>query len=465
MKILKNIGYLFITTVLITSTSCKKTLEIEPKQNIDATNALNTIDDIKSAVTGLYGLMGSGALYGNNFNILAELQGSDDYISWRGTFQSFRQVANKNMTTDNADVLRTWTSSYRAIILANNILDRLKTIEPSNTLDKGEAYFVRGTLYFELVRYYALPYSDGATTTHLGVPIVNTPVYDETQASVKTPRSTVEQVYAQAEADLLQAITLLPESNDKRATKYTAMAFLSRLYLQKAGTAGAGNASLIKARDYANQVISANVYALNPLVTIAFKNRNSSESIFEIQQNNQNNAGDANDGLTTFYASLPGSVGRADIRLLAAFVDLYEDDDDRKKLLTYIGTGARPGNTYTAKWTDFGQNLPVIRLAEMYLTRAEANFRLGTSIGDTPVNDVNKIRERAHASTLGAVTLNDITNERALELAFEGSRIHDLKRLKKDTGDFPYNDPALVFPIPDREIKASNGVLVQNPSY
>lgn len=465
MKILKNIGYLLITTVLITSTSCKKTLEIEPKQNIDATNALNTIDDIKSAVTGLYGLMGSGALYGNNFNILAELQGSDDYISWRGTFQSFRQVSNKNMTTDNADVLRTWTSSYRAIILANNILDRLKTIEPSNTLDKGEAYFVRGTLYFELIRYYALPYSDGSTTTHLGVPIVNTPVYDETQASAKTPRSTVEQVYAQAEADLLQAITLLPTTNDKRATKYTAMAFLSRLYLQKAGTAGAGNANLIKARDYANQVINSNAYALNPLVTIAFKNRNSSESIFEIQQNNQNNAGDANDGLTTFYASLPGSVGRADIRLLAAFVDLYEDDDDRKKLLTYIGTGARPGNTYTAKWTDFGQNLPVIRLAEMYLTRAEANFRLGTSIGDTPLNDVNKIRERAHASTLGAVTLNDITNERALELAFEGSRIHDLKRLKKATGDYLYNDPALVFPIPDREIKASNGVLVQNPSY
>lgn len=462
MKMIKKITYLFAATLVLAGTSCKKTLDIQPQQNIDANVALQNIDDVKSAVTGLYGLMGNGALYGTNLNVLSELQGSDNYVSWRGTFQSYRQIANKNIVADNADVLRTWTNSYRAIILANNIIDKLNTIDPSNTKEKGEAYFVRGALYFELVRFYGLPYINGATNSQLGVPIVTSTVYNEAQASAKTARSTVEQVYAQAEADLLKAATFLPTVNDKRLTKYAAMAFLSRLYLQKAGTAATGDANLVKARDYAHQVISSNAFGLNPLVTIAFNNRNSAESIFEIQQNDQNNAGTSNDGLTTFYASLPGSVGRADIRLLAAFVNQYEATDDRKTLLTYIGTGARPGNTYTAKWTDFGQNIPVVRLAEMYLTRAEANYRLGTTIGNTPLDDVNLVRARAKATPFTTLTsLDNITNERALELAFEGLRIHDIKRLKKSSGSFAYNDRLLVFPIPDREIKANN-LLVQN---
>lgn len=461
MKKLKNIGYI-VTVTMVLFASCKKTLEIQPQQNIDAQVALQNMDDVKSAVTGLYGLLGNGALYGNNLNIFSELQGSENYVSWRGTFQSYRQIANKNIVADNADVLRTWTNAYRAIILANNILEKLKTIDPNNTTEKGEAYFVRGTLYFELVRYYGLPYVNGTTNTQLGVPIVTSAVFNEDQASAKTARSTVEQVYAQAEADLIQASNLLPSRNEKRASKYSAMAFLARLYLQKAGTASIGNDNLIKARDFANQVISSNLYSLNPLVTIAFNNRNSAESIFEIQQNEQNNAGTSNDGLTTFYASLPGSVGRADIRILSSFVNSYATTDDRRALQIYIGTGARPGNFYTSKWTDFGQNIPVVRLAEMYLIRAEANFRLGTVIGQTPLQDVNLIRNRAKATPFTTIsTLDDITNERVLELAFEGSRIHDLKRLKKPSGTFNYNDKLLVFPIPDREIKA-NDLLIQN---
>ena len=61
-------------------------------------------------------------------------------------------------------------------------------------------------------------------------------------------------------------------------------------------------------------------------------------------------------------------------------------------------------------------------------------------------------------------------NERFIELAFEGQRIHNLKRLHLPTihptnGTFEWNDNKLVFPIPQREIDATNGVLVQNPGY
>ncbi|MDQ3844722.1 MAG: RagB/SusD family nutrient uptake outer membrane protein, partial [Bacteroidota bacterium] len=62
-------------------------------------------------------------------------------------------------------------------------------------------------------------------------------------------------------------------------------------------------------------------------------------------------------------------------------------------------------------------------------------------------------------------TLETVLKERIYELAFEGVRIHDIKRLRLSAGAFAWNDPKLVFPIPQRDIDASEGVLVQNPGY
>jgi hypothetical protein len=102
----------------------------------------------------------------------------------------------------------------------------------------------------------------------------------------------------------------------------------------------------------------------------------------------------------------------------------------------------------------------------MYLVRAECNQRLGTSIGDTPVNDYNMVHERAGLTGKGSVTLDDILLERRLELAHEGFKLHDMKRLKLSVGSLPYNDPKLVYPIPAREI-AANPVIAeqQNEGY
>jgi hypothetical protein len=170
--------------------------------------------------------------------------------------------------------------------------------------------------------------------------------------------------------------------------------------------------------------------------------------------------------MATFYASLPG-IGRADVRIDAGFVNSYNANDTRKKLWYYTGTGARPGNQYSAKWTSFSQNLPVIRLAEMYLIRAETNLRLNTTIGDTPANDLAKIRNptRVGLPIIASPTLEDVLRERILELAFEGVRIHDIKRLRGKTGTFEWNSDLLVFPIPAREVNASNGLIEQNPGY
>ena len=450
---------LMIVFLATLTTSCNDKLDFEPRQNIDATTALETSSDIRSAVIGAYSIMGGGALYGTNLNILPELLGSDDYVRWVGTFQSYRQVANRAMLPNNADVTRTWVQAYSAINNVNNVLENLDKVSDATEKStfEGEALWVRGIMHFELVRLYALPYNNATpgTNSQLGVPISAAAVKSEEGAAVKGKRNTVEEVYTQVLADLTSAIAKLPEDNGVRADKYTALAFRSRVYLAMGKYA--------EALADANTIIANPRFRLSATLESVFSNKRTAEALFEIEQNDQNNAGTSNDGLTTFYASLVG-IGRADLRVLPAFRNLYSATDARGKDLIYTGVGARPGNLYTGKWKTFGQNIPVIRLAEMYLTRAECNFRLGTAVGSTPLADVNTVRTRSGAAPLAAVTLSAILLERQLELAFEGSRIHDLKRNKASSGAFAYESPLLVFPIPEREIRA-NSELVQNPGY
>lgn len=442
-------------------TSCKKALDVDPKQTIDAGTALQNDQDVNSLVVGGYSLMGGGSLYGTNLIMMPDLSGGDGTCTWRGTFQSPRQITNKTMTRDNADASLIWTNAYDVINTANITLNSLSIVKDADLQQqlKGEALFMRGIMHFELVRLFGLPWGATPDNSQLGVVIKTKPTNNETDAFEKIPRSTVKQVYDLVIADLTEAVSLLPEENDKRVTKYAALAFLSRVYLQQENYAGALAA--------ANEVIESGYFKLNASVSAVFSNKNTAESIWEIEQNEQNNAGTANNGMATFYASLPG-IGRADVRITASFVNnSYPANDLRKSEWYYIGTGARPGNTYCGKWKSFSQNLPVIRIAEMYLTRAEANIRLGSTVGATPGDDLAQIKNSIRTNTVAPAnpTLDDIISERLIELAFEGQRIHNLKRLKLGTGSYAWDADELVFPIPQREVDATSGVIVQNPGY
>ncbi len=446
---------MLVTLLASTFTSCDKKLDIEPMQSVDALTALESDQDFQSAVVGAYSILGEGSLYGTNLIILPELLANSSYCAWAGTFQSYRQVGTKTMVASNAEATRTWIAAYRAINIANTVLAQSNKITDTDlrTQLEGESLFIRGIMHFELVRMYGLPYSAGAN--NLGVPINLVAVDTPDEAATLGARKTVGEVYTQVITDLNQAYDKLPEENGTRADKYAAKAFLSRVYLQMANYAAA--------RDAANDVIANSEATLAATVTVPFTNRNSAESLFEIQQNDQNNAGTSNDGLATFCASIPG-IGRADLYLSTTFVNSFESTDTRRRDLIYIGTGARPGRNYTGKWTSFSQNIPVVRLAEMYLTRAECNLRENTTVGATPAADLATVRNRAGASVIANPTVANILQERNFELFMEGSRIHDFKRTQTATGLYLYNDPKLVFPIPEREVDA-NTALVQNPGY
>ena len=232
-----------------------------------------------------------------------------------------------------------------------------------------------------------------------------------------------------------------------------------------------------KALDYSNIAIGNSDISIIPL-TQDFNTDAKGTRLFVIDQTQNNNTGTTNDGLTTFYGcdpEIPGSAGRGDVSINTAFRGRYETTDTRRSILIYDGT-CNKASRRSGKWRDPYKNIPIIRLAEMHLTRAECNFRLGSSIGASPETDIALIRTRANATAIvGSVTLDDILNERELELAFEGHRIHDFRRTNKyyytafDDNDVPtdssfYTEDKFVMPIPQVEIN-SNPSLVQNSYY
>lgn len=454
---MKKIYIILLTAVL---GACAGELDLKPQQSLAEEVAMSSDANIKKALLGAYdGLSGYnanlagpsfGSLWGGDLALYSELLASDGEISWVGTFNEPREVFGKRMLTNNAYIRNNWTGGYYTINICNNILASIDNVnEEDQDQVKGEALFIRGAVYFDLVRFFAQPYSAGNVGSNMGVPIVLEPTKGVT-AETQKARSTVAQVYAQVLDDLMEAESLLPETNDVFASKSVAAAVLSRVYLSMDDFANA--------RDAANRVIESGNYELTGTYAEAFNNaENSTEDVFAMQTNAQ----DGNNNMQLYW-SIPDFGGRdGDVEVNDKHLDMYENGDERLDLF-YEGNGA----IRSGKWRDQFTVLPVIRLAEMHLTRAEANFRLGTVVGDTPLNDINLIRSRVSLTdlTAGELTLDAIVMERKLELAHEGSGIHDLKRLKGSADGFAYNANAMVFPIPVRETNA-NPNLEQNPGY
>lgn len=463
---------IYIVIAILTLGSCAKELEIEPKQSLSENIALSNDQNVRKAILGAYDAMGGyngylqanvGHLWGGDIFLYSELMASDGELLWTGTFNTLKEIYGKQMLVNNANILAQWTGGYNTINICNNVLDALDVVDASKRDNvKGDALFIRASAYFELVRFFAKPYTAGNTTTNMGVPLILTPNRSVTADSY-VARATVEQVYQQIVADLTAAETLLPdvniddasdENNNERkfymATKTAAAAILSRVYLAMEDFA--------KARDAADRVIQSQLYELESNYADAFNNSetNSSEDIFAMQVNDQ----DGNNSMIIYFA-IPTLGGRGDVKITQKHLDLYEDGDERLDMFYFLTPGWRSG-----KWTNQFGNVSVVRLAEMYLTRAEANFRLGSSIGATPAEDINLIRDRVGLDPIddADLTLDIILHERKVELAHEGSAIHDIKRLRGEADGLDYDDDHMVFPIPIREINI-NPNLKQNDGY
>jgi len=445
------IGFLLIFLLA----SCEKNLDINPTQSIDETQALKSSSDVEAALVGAYSDLGNADVYGGALFVRSELLGnSPSEINWSGTYQTMTQIFNKLIPVDNTDVRDTWGNSYKTINDINNVLDAIDIVlDTKKDRVEGEAKFIRGSLYFDLVRLYAKAWNDGDPASNDGVPVVLTPTRAPLTEKDQPARATVAQVYAQVISDLTEAEGLLPEDNGFFASKYSAAAMLSRVYLQKGDYANAAAA--------ASRVIESQVFALTPTYAEAFPFDalnttavvgNTTEDVFAIQVT-------ATQGVNSFNTYF-SPLGRGDIDINPDYLAQFEAGDDRLNI--YYDDGS----IRTGKFDMFYSAVHIIRLAEMYLTRAEANFREGTAVGDTPENDINTLRARVNlpAYVAADLTLDLILTERNHELAFEGLTLGDKKRTEISVGPLPWNSPKLIFPIPDRERKV-NPNLTQNEGY
>jgi len=464
-----------ILMLLSVVAACNDKLDLKPQQSIDAGTALNSVENIRTTLVGAYLQARSASIFGSQFNEFSELLAATSDLSFIGTYSQPREIIQKEISITNSYIEGCWIEAYGLTNICNTLLDAktLTVIEDPEvrSLVEGEAKFLRGWVIFEITRLFGLPYQPGVDNNQPGVPIVLTPTWDATDA-VEVARSTVEECYDQAISDLLSARNLLPEENGVYATKYAASAILARLYLQQARFADAATE--------ANNIIESGLFSLEDHPLKPFNITGTSpEVIFALENNIASNT----PWLTVMYGSLNG-MGRGDYDIQPGFLTKFDVSDLRGMLqidtepsytiadinmMYYIGVGTilNSGGINTAKWGDYYANIPLIRLAEMYLIRAEANFENGgATIGpNTPTDDINLIRARSEAPLYTEdVTREQIRTERYLELCWEGHRLHDLKRWHSNIGSLQYNAGNLILPIPFREMQV-NSLLVQNPWY
>ena len=470
---MKNIFKYTLPTIILIMVmgGCEDKLSLQPPQSLPDELALSSEENVLRVMVGAYAALGDGAIMGGNVLFFSELLAADDEIVFTGTYSTPNEVFNKAILTTNSDVRDAWLEGYNTINIVNNVLKAIEdgVIEDASiaSITQGESLFIRGLIYFELVKFFGLPYSDGNAATNLGVPIVTEPTSAINESSY-VKRATVQEVYTQAITDLSDAVSLLPAYNDEFATSVAAHSVLARIYMQMG--------QYQNALDATNAAFTAasSDYDLSSNYENAFnRDANSIEDVFSMQVTNT----DGTNWMQLYY-SAEQYGGRGDLEVLAKHPGFYDPAD---LILAFHYIDPTTADTRVGKWRDNNTNVGVIRMAELYLNRAECNFRISGSSASVDA-DINILRARANLINITVTDLNQIFLERKLELAHEGQAIHDFKRtqgayymldpgagLVVATGDglvdgFAYDASELIFPIPDREMQA-NSNLVQNNGY
>jgi hypothetical protein len=351
------------------------------------------------------------------------------------------------------------------ILRANNIINSPVAANAAVNQYKGEAYAIRALAYYNLVRFFATPYTQDPSA--LGVPLVTT--YN---ADLKPGRAKVSEVYALINADLNQAYTLMTTfSNSSQFSKYAAKALQAKVYNTMGDKTNAKTAALDVITNSGFTAVSATAHA-GYWSGVSFRT-DKVETLFELSFDAV--ANNAFDALAYIYLQ-SGNYG--DMLCSDDLYALFAATDARKAL---YATGTRGGlaSVFVNKYSSFTgdhSDTKVIRMAEMYLIAAEASYPANEADAKKYVNEVTSRRGAAAIASTGAALLEDIITERRKELAFEGERYHDLQRLKRDvvrSTNYPaaartiaFSNFRRIFPIPQGELDANPTIKAQqNPGW
>jgi hypothetical protein len=402
----------------------------------------------------------------------------------------------------------TWQTAYFAINEANLILDGLSKVEGASAAQlarwEGEAKFLRGLYYFDLVKVYSyIPTAifEPGVIGQGGIPVVTEGVITSGAAlSRQTPRSTILEVYAQIYKDLEDAKRLLGTGTG-RGVQYgsgpAASALLSRVALYRGDWAKVVAESTAALSSGVGTVLSGAAYVngwrapVNPesMFEVRFALAEESIGVNESLQStytallnltNKNAQGGWGDFIPN--ATVRGVFGLTQLQLGTPATDnnnwdVTRNADVRAQLFTtgntVRGAGRQIENTKFMSKSGFAyaDNVPVIRKSEMHLNRAEANYRLNNeSAALTELNAFKALRGLPAVTLSGTALLEEILLERMKEFIGEGQRFFDLKRngrgIVKTTPavNLAFDDFRILPPIPQREVDG-NPNIKQNRGY
>jgi hypothetical protein len=441
--------YSLFLAIAAGSVSCKKYLDEKPNNAIATEDAIIDAGTARAAITGTYDRLQS--YYASQYPTLGTI--TADNVIFNGTLSEYLQLDQNAIPTDNVITIGTYSAIYRTINSANSVIayvpgvnDPLLTVAEKNKI-LGEAYFIRALSYFDLARGWG------------GVQLQLKPTTD-LNGLKGIKRSTLDQTYDQVLADLIQAENLLPEdaTTRNRAQKSTARALRARLHLYRK--------QWVDAENYATQVINNTKYALvKPYKTFFTAPFLSTESVLELTFS----VNDKNGFWGTWYPSSAG--GSFTLKPSDAIVAKLNNPLIGGTRNTLIA-GTAP-NVYGVLYNTTSSSIDpsyVIRIAELYLIRAEARAQQNKLTGiNSAASDLNIIRDRAGLAPTTAVTQADllqaIEDENSVEFPFEAHRWFDLVRTGRAGAVLGITDPnRLLFPIPLSDV-LSDPDVTQNPGY
>lgn len=437
MKKIINIGFFFLIILFV---ACSKKIEIKPEYQLDGSSPLATIKEADNVLTGAYDGFQSGDYYRSNgpsgaYSVVPDIMG-DDLIETRESLGNYQTQAEWRYASTEDDIQATWLGAYNIISGVNIILrdiDNIASQDPkaANRI-KGQALAIRAHVHFDLLRYFGE--SLDGNSADRGIPYVT-----KFDVKAKPGRSTVKESYEKILADLAEAATLLsgeldkPINTDEGKTRIdwlVVKAIQARVNLY----AGQWQAAV----DAATAIISQKELSSIDNFPLIWNDKSMEEVLWSVSFENKQ------DGVVydnVFFASGNRSIYRPaqgltalydqanDVRYSSymATVDTLNDivRTPRLVVIKHLGKGDA---------TDGVVNWKAYRVAEMYLIRAEANFRLNKQT--EALDDLNELREHRidgfmPGTETGNGLLTAIMTERRKELAFEGHRFFDFKRWNK----------------------------------
>ncbi len=465
-KINKYATAFFMAGALTLSSCGEDDLQINPQQSLSTELAFADELTAQGSLMGVYSRAQDLEAFGAMLAVINEYMA--DNVNFIGSFITLQDINNYATLSNNTSLQSVWRDHFRVILAANAVIANVPNVDDAGFSAEekaqfvAEAKFMRALTYFQLVNSFAHPYQV-ENGNRPGVPLV----LEAYTGKVLLPaRATVNEVHTQIQKDLTEAEAALSDGNNTRASKSAARALLSRLHLYRG--------EWQQAATFAQQTIDGGAFSLAS--DFSFYSKNTPEEIFSLQNSATDNGRTGSGGWASYYQ--PAELGGRGDALFSEYLLASFDENDKRFTDLHL---IMNGNAYTTKFKDGinnTDNVPILRMTEMYLNRAEALAELN-GVNAESISLINTLRTRAGVATFSTsdfaskdAFLEAIAEERRKELCFEGHRRMDLLRQGKalrPAGDPYFAESQLgatrtVMPIPQRELDL-NTSLVQNAGY